>query len=75
MNEENVSSTVEDYEVRRLWTMLTDLENNSMRAKKNLRKFQAELDRIMPPSSPSVSVGREKENNRSPYFSDLEGSQ
>ena len=46
MNEENVASTVEDYEVRRLWTVLDALENNTQRAKKDLEKFQAKLDCI-----------------------------
>ena len=52
MNGENIASTVEDYEVRRLWTMLDALENNSKRAKRDLDKFQAELDRLtLPPVS------------------------
>ena len=52
MNGENIASTVEDYEVRRLWTMLDALENNTKRAKRDLDKFQAELDRLtLPPVS------------------------
>ena len=52
MNEENIASTVEDYEVRRLWTVLDALENNTKRAKRDLDQFQAELDRLaLPPMS------------------------
>ena len=52
MNEENIASTVDDYEVRRLWEMLNALELNSARTKRDLGKFQAELDALaLPPIS------------------------
>ena len=56
MNMENVSSNVEDYEVRRLWTLLGALEENTARAKRDLEKFQAELDRIMMAPSAAADV-------------------
>ena len=51
MNMENIAADVEDYEVRRLWTLLNALEENSVRAKEDLEKFRAELDRIVVASS------------------------
>jgi len=51
MNMENIAADVEDYEVRRLWTLLNALEENSVRAKEDLGKFRAELDRIVVASS------------------------
>ena len=49
--QENIAADVEDYEVRRLWTLLNALEENSVRAKEDLGKFRAELDRIVVASS------------------------
>lgn len=51
MNMENIAAVVEDYEVRRLWTLLNALEENTVRAKEDLEKFRAKLDRIVVASS------------------------